>query len=71
VSVGAGVLSAWGVQEELIRQLARADGAETDDPFAWYQKRYGKPSTYDDLLASLTHTAEERQPPGILPCAMR
>jgi hypothetical protein len=61
VSVGAGVPSAWGVQEELIRRLARADGAEVEDPFVWYQERYGKPSTYDDLLASLTHTSEERQ----------
>lgn len=61
VSVGAGVPSAWGVQEELIRRLARAEGADTDDPFAWYHDRYGKPSTYDDLLESLTKTAEERQ----------
>lgn len=61
VSVGAGVPSAWGVQEELIRRLVRAEGADTDDPFAWYHDRYGKPSTYDDLLESLTKTAEERQ----------
>jgi SIR2-like domain len=61
VSVGAGVPSAWGVQEHLIRRLAQADGENPDEPFAWYEERYGKPSTYDDLLASVTHTAEERQ----------
>ena len=60
-SMGAGVPSAWGVQEELIRRLALAEGQDEAEPFAWYQDRYGKPSTYDDLLAVLTHTPEERQ----------
>lgn len=60
-SMGAGVPSAWGVQEELIRRLGLAEGQDVAEPFGWYHERYGKPSTYDDLLAALTHTPEERQ----------
>jgi hypothetical protein len=61
VSISSGVPSAWGVQEALIERLARTVGDDTDDPFAWYSERFGKPSTYDGLLASLTHTQAERQ----------
>ena len=53
VSVGAGVPSAWGVQEELIRRLAQAEGENPDEPFAWYEKRYRKPATYDVSLCGL------------------
>lgn len=61
ISMDSGVPSACGVQEELIRRLAQVEGADSGEPFTWYEERYGKPSSYDDLLASLTRTAEERQ----------
>ena len=48
-------------RKKLIAALPARRGTDTDDPFAWYHERYGKPSTYDDLLESLTRTAEERQ----------
>jgi hypothetical protein len=55
------VPSAWAVQEDLILKVAHADGQEPDNPFAWYREGFGKPSTYDDLLDTLTHTPIERQ----------
>ncbi|MGJ5748581.1 SIR2-like protein [Streptomyces puniciscabiei] len=62
VSLAAGLPSAWDVQKELIEQIAAAEAAgEIGDPFAWYQDRFGKPATYDDLLATLTATQMERQ----------
>jgi hypothetical protein len=61
VSIAAGVPSAWAVQEDLILKVAQTEGTVPEDPFAWYQDRFGKPSTYDDLLDALTHTPIERQ----------
>lgn len=61
VSIAAGVPSAWAVQEDLILKVAQAEGAAPEDPFEWYQDRFGRPSTYDDLLDTLTHTPIERQ----------
>jgi len=61
VSMSAGMPSAWAVQQDLITKIAHAEDQEPEDPFAWYQDRFGKPSTYDDLLDSLTHTPIERQ----------
>jgi hypothetical protein len=61
-SLAAGMPSAWDVQKELIEKIAAAERAgEVEDPFAWYQGRFGKPATYDDLLATLTATPMERQ----------
>lgn len=61
VSLSSGLPSAWGVQEALIERLAAAFGDEPEDPFAWYYEKFGKRSTYGDLLGSLTHTQSERQ----------
>lgn len=61
VSVAAAVPSAWGVQAELIRRLAHAEGDHPDDPFAWYYQRFDRPSTYSDLLDALTRTQADRQ----------
>ncbi len=61
-SVAAGMPSAWDVQQHLIERLAAAEGtSQIGDPHTWYQKRYGRPATYDDLLAALTSTPFERQ----------
>jgi SIR2-like domain len=61
VSMAAGVPSAWAVQEDLILKVAQTDSETPEDPFVWYRERFGKPSTYDDLLDTLTHTPIERQ----------
>ncbi|MED7949316.1 SIR2 family protein [Streptomyces sp. BE303] len=59
------MLSAWGVQNDLILQLAAVEGAEvpeTDDgPFEWYETRFGQLPAYDALLAGLAKTQSERQ----------
>lgn len=61
VSISSGVPSAWGVQDELILRLARLDGAEPEDRFAWYRDKYGTDATYDALLEGLAASQTERQ----------
>lgn len=61
VSVSSGVPSAWDVQSALIARLAKTHGEEPGDPFSWFAEKFGKQSTYDELLGSLTHTQGERQ----------
>ncbi|MFF7459603.1 SIR2 family protein [Kitasatospora sp. NPDC008115] len=65
VSTAAGIPAAWHVQRDLILKIAAAEQADVPDgedaPFDWYRERYGRPAAYDDLLAALTATANERQ----------
>lgn len=64
-SVSSGVLSAWGVQCDLISKIATAEGAEIPDtdtgPYDWYVNRFGHEPAYDTLLADLARTPSERQ----------
>lgn len=61
-SIASGMPSAWDVQQDLIRRVAAADKAEEiGDPHTWYRERFGRPATYDTLLATLTSTPYERQ----------
>ncbi|MGA5454567.1 SIR2 family protein [Streptomyces umbrinus] len=61
-SIASGMPSAWDVQQDLIRRVAAADKAEEiGDPHTWYEERFGRPATYDTLLATLTSTPYERQ----------
>ncbi|MFH9742677.1 SIR2 family protein [Streptomyces roseolus] len=64
-SVSAGMPSAWDVQCDLIRQIARAEGAEipdgNDGPYDWYVERFERDPAYDTLLAGLSGTTSGRQ----------
>lgn len=53
--------SAWGVQEDLLKQLAGAGGETPEDPFAWYERKYGEQPSYEGLLERLAPTQHERQ----------
>ncbi|KZM34256.1 hypothetical protein OJAG_30880 [Oerskovia enterophila] len=63
ISVSAGVPSAWGVQEWLIRRIARAEGVteELDTPHDWYRSRFEREATYESLLEGLAPTQHARQ----------
>ncbi|WP_419707592.1 SIR2 family protein [Promicromonospora sp. NFX87] len=62
VSIAAGVPSAWGVQEELIRRIAAARGDEVPiAPHDWYRDTYSADATYEGLLEELAPTQHERQ----------
>lgn len=61
ISIPSGVPSAWGVQEDLLKQLAGAEGEAPDDPFAWYERTYGQQPSYESLLERLAPTQHERQ----------
>lgn len=62
VSIAAGVPSAWGVLEELIRQIATAEGADAGgDPAEWYRARFGREPEYETVLETVAPTPVERQ----------
>lgn len=61
ISVPSGVPSAWGVQENLLQQLAGIDGENPDNPFTWYEQKYGEAPSYEGLLEQLAPTQHERQ----------
>lgn len=62
VSIAAGVPSAWGVVEQLVRCRATLEREDCgDDPAGWFQSRYGTEPAYQSLLESLAATPLERQ----------
>ncbi|GAA2984768.1 hypothetical protein GCM10010519_19010 [Streptomyces lactacystinicus] len=64
-SVSSGMLSAWGVQCDLISKIATVEGAEIPDtdtgPYEWYVNRFDREPAYDTLLDDLAKTRSERQ----------
>lgn len=67
VSMSAGVPSAWGVEEHLIRRLAAAKGVpipESAEPHDWYREHFGASATYEGLLGGLAPSRFDRQ--GVL-----
>lgn len=61
VSSPSGILTAWGVLEDLVERVAELSGAEPDDPVAWYQGQYGEKATYEGVLERIAPTQLERQ----------
>ncbi|MCF3140816.1 SIR2 family protein [Paenarthrobacter sp. AR 02] len=61
ISIPSGVPSAWGVQEDLLKQLAGAEGESPEDPFEWYERKYGEQASYESLLERLAPTQHARQ----------
>ncbi|MFE7810066.1 SIR2 family protein [Streptomyces sp. NPDC057430] len=59
------MLSAWGVQGDLIRQIASIEGVDIPDgndaPYDWYVERFKHEPAYDTLLAGLSGTTGGRQ----------
>lgn len=59
-SIAAGVPSAWGVVEELIR--AQQEGEDCgEEPAGWFRAQYGAEPRYETLLETLASTPTERQ----------
>ncbi len=64
VSAGSGVMTAWGVLEDLVGSAARQAGADENalaDPVAWWKDTYGEEPQYETLLEKLAPTSVERQ----------
>jgi hypothetical protein len=57
VSMAAGVPTAWGVQMQLIRQVAQMESAGLDEgldaPARWWQHRYGVEPQYEAIVEAL------------------
>ena len=61
ISVPSGVPSAWGVQKKLLDRLAGVEKQDPEDPFAWYEERFGTAPTYEGLLERVGNTQHDRQ----------
>ncbi|HEY3266687.1 MAG TPA: SIR2 family protein [Armatimonadota bacterium] len=62
VSSSAGVLTGWGITLDLVKKVAKLQGADADsDPVKWYGDVYGGEPDYDVLLAELAKTPPDRQ----------
>lgn len=62
VSAPSGILTAWGIVEDLIGRVANLVGQDRpEDPATWYQQRYGEAARYENLLQKLAPSPLERQ----------
>ncbi|MCH4018040.1 MAG: SIR2 family protein [Prevotella sp.] len=61
ISVPAHIKSGWGIEEELIKKIARTNGASVSpDWHKWYEEKYEKKATYTSLLSKLAKKPTER-----------
>ena len=61
ISRSAGIPTGYEVTLDLIRKVAKLEGADPEpDPFAWYQRATGASPSYSGLLATLAPTQTER-----------
>lgn len=62
VSSGVGVPTGWGITEDLVRRVAKAEGENCEpDPLAWYKRKCGREADYSQLLEMLGQTPAERK----------
>lgn len=64
ISSEAGVLTGWGVLEDLIRKMDEVQNENSgidSDPIEWYRESYGEEPRYDKILGELARSPEERQ----------
>jgi hypothetical protein len=61
ISRSAGIPTGYEVTLDLVRKVARLDGADPEpDPLVWYQRAHGTQPNYSGLLAPLAPTQSER-----------
>ena len=61
ISRAAGIPTGWEIAVDLILQIAKLRGEDTQgDPVSWYQRQFGRPVNYSDLVESLASTQAER-----------
>jgi hypothetical protein len=62
LSRAAGIPTGWEITLDLIRRVAAASKTPDQPNWGdWYEKKFGKPPNYSDLLAQLGVTAAERR----------
>jgi hypothetical protein len=65
MSISAGKLSAWGILHDLIRQVARSEGADlpggTEELERWWEEKTGRQPHYGMVLKTLEPTSSARQ----------
>jgi hypothetical protein len=61
ISRSAGIPTGYEVTLDLVRKVARLEGADPEpDPFQWYERSHGAQPNYSGLLATLAPTQSER-----------
>lgn len=60
ISYSAGIPTGRGILRELCRRIMYVNGATGNDPFSWYEKRYGKAPLYNEVIEILAKTSSER-----------
>lgn len=62
VSRSSRIPTGWEIVLELVRKVARLEGADCEpDPAAWYVERFEKQPDYGELLDAVAKTPDERQ----------
>ncbi len=62
VSSSAGILTGWGITLDLVRQVAAVESKDCEpDPESWFRTEHETEPNYDELLAALAKTPDERQ----------
>ncbi|CAL1692935.1 hypothetical protein MMB232_03118 [Brevundimonas subvibrioides] len=62
VSRGAGIPTGWDITLELADRLAQLRGEKSEPaPDIWYEKTFGKPPAYSDLVELLAPKSDERR----------
>lgn len=62
VSRGAGLPTAWDIVVDLIGQIAGdEDVVDAEIAASWYEKKFGRPPSYSDVVEQLALTSTERQ----------
>lgn len=67
VSRAARVPTGWEVVEDLVRQVARVQGADPEpDPAAWFRDAFGREPGYSELLEEIARSPAEPTPARLL-----
>lgn len=61
ISYSAGIPTGRGILREFCRRIMQMNGESESDPISWYEKKYGKPPLYNEVIALLAKTPSERQ----------
>ncbi|MGA4497900.1 SIR2 family protein [Bacillus bombysepticus] len=60
ISHSAGILTGWGILNELCRRVMKVKEEDHENPIEWYKNYFGKDPSYDEVIEMLAKTSSER-----------